>query len=139
MANVGDDAADLAMSVIWRRSGMARAQVTIGSRKIIFPFWRSALDVRGERWLNVGVVENPHYGGRQMARTTMSVKNREALEAAYVESHATVMHYLDQIHHLVHDLPEPESDDLNWAHLGSMNQVQVDLREIVEFLGGHGQ
>ena len=75
-----------------------------------------------------------------MARTTISrVKKREALEAAYVESHATIMHYLDRIQNLVQDMPEPESDYLNWAHLGSMNQVRDDLREIVEFLGGDGR
>jgi hypothetical protein len=119
---------------------MARTLVTIGLEKVIFPYWRSALDVLVSPWLNVGVVENPPYGGPTMVRMrTNAEKNRDDLDAAYVESYAAVMRYLDKIQNLVHDLPAPESDGLNWAHVGDMNKVKTDLQEIARFLSGTDQ
>jgi hypothetical protein len=70
-------------------------------------------------------------------RTTEQI--RDELDAAYIDAHAFVMHYLDAINARIHDMPAPESDGLNWAHIGSMNKVKDDLREIVEFLSGSGQ
>ena len=74
-----------------------------------------------------------------MAQTKTKEQIRDELDAAYIDAHALVMHYLDEINARIHDMPAPESDGLNWAHLGSMNKVKDDLREIVEFLSGSGQ
>jgi len=74
-----------------------------------------------------------------MVRTRTAEQRRDELDAAYIDAHAFVMHYLDEINARIHDMPAPESDGLNWAHVGSMNKVKDDLREIVEFLSGSGQ
>jgi hypothetical protein len=75
-----------------------------------------------------------------MARTKKSAEQKQAeLDAAYADAHAIVLHYLDEIGGRIHDLPAPESDGLNWAHVGDMNKIKNDLREIVEFVSGYSQ
>jgi hypothetical protein len=66
----------------------------------------------------------------------VAIKKRDDLDAAYIEAHASVMRRLEEINVLAHDLPAPECDALNWSHVGSMNKVASDLREIVAFLAG---
>lgn len=66
-------------------------------------------------------------------------QRRDELDAAYVEAHAFVMHYLDEIHGRIHEMPASESDGLDWGHVGSMNKVKSDLRDIVAFLAGHDE
>ncbi len=61
------------------------------------------------------------------------------MNAAYVEAHAFVVHYLDEIDGRIHDLPAPESDGLDWGHVGTMNKVKRDLRRIVTFLAGYDE
>ena len=68
---------------------------------------------------------------------TPSEKNQDDLNAAYIDAHAFVIHYLDEIRARIHDMPAPESEGLHWAHVGDMNKVKNDLREIVEFLAGY--
>jgi hypothetical protein len=63
-------------------------------------------------------------------------ERRDELDAAYVEAHAFVIHYLNEIHARIHDLPAPASDGLDWGHVGSMNKVKRDLRNVVAFLAG---
>ena len=70
---------------------------------------------------------------------TTAEQNRDELDAAYVEAHAGVMRCLEEIHARTHDMPAPESDGLNWANVGDMNNVKNELREIVEFLSGYSQ
>ena len=74
-----------------------------------------------------------------MVRTRTAEQRRDELDAAYIDAHTFVMHYLNEISTRIHDMPAPESDDLNWAHVGSMNKVKDDLREIVGFLSGYPQ
>jgi hypothetical protein len=66
-------------------------------------------------------------------------QNRDDINAAYVEAHAFVIHYLDEIDGRIHDLPAPESDGLDWGHVGTMNKVKRDLRAIVTFLAGYDE
>ena len=66
-------------------------------------------------------------------------KKRAELDAAYTDAHAFVLHYLDEIAARIHDMPGPESDGLNWTHVGDMNKIKNDLREIVEFVSGYSQ
>ncbi len=66
-------------------------------------------------------------------------RNRVEMNAAYVEAHAFVIHYLDEIDGRIHDLPAPESEGLDWGHVGTMNKVKRDLRRIVTFLAGYDE
>ena len=66
-------------------------------------------------------------------------QKREDINAAYVEAHAFVIHYLDEIDGRIHDLPAPESDGLDWGHVGTMNKVKRDLGAIVTFLAGYDE
>jgi hypothetical protein len=70
---------------------------------------------------------------------TTAEQNRDEIDAAYVEAHGAVMRYVGEIHNLVHDLPAPESDGLNWAHVGDMNKVKSDLQQIVRFMSGNDE
>ncbi|MCC6492309.1 MAG: hypothetical protein IT424_04745 [Pirellulales bacterium] len=70
---------------------------------------------------------------------TSADQNRDEINAAYVEAHAFVVHYLDEIDGRIHDLPAPESDGLDWGHVGTMNKVKRDLRAIVTFLAGYDE
>jgi len=70
---------------------------------------------------------------------TNAEKNRGEIDAAYVEAHAFVIHYLDEIHARIHDLPAPESDGLDWGHVGTMNKVKRDLRTIFAYLAGYDE
>ena len=70
---------------------------------------------------------------------TTAEQNRENLDAAYIEAHLSVVHYLDDIQARIYDLPAPESDGLRWGHVADMNKIKDDLREIVDFLNGYQQ
>jgi hypothetical protein len=70
---------------------------------------------------------------------TTADQNRDEINAAYVEAHAFVIHYLDEIDGRIRDLPAPESDGLDWGHVGTMNKVKRDLRAIVTFLAGYDE
>ena len=70
---------------------------------------------------------------------TNADQNRNDINAAYVEAHAFVIHYLDEIDGRIHDLPAPESDSLDWGHVGTMNKVKRGLRAIVTFLAGYDE
>ena len=75
-----------------------------------------------------------------MVRTTTSAEqNRNNIDAAYIDAHAVAIHYLDEIRARIYDMPAPETDGLNWAHVGDMNRIKSDLREIVEYLTGYSQ
>ena len=66
-------------------------------------------------------------------------QNRDEMDAAYVDAHTFVVHYLAEIDGRVHDLPAPESDWLDWQHVATMNKVKRDLRRIVTFLAGYDE
>jgi hypothetical protein len=70
---------------------------------------------------------------------TNAEQNRDEINAAYVEAHSFVIHYLDEIDGRIHDLPAPESDGLDWGHVGTMNKVKRDLRRIVTFMAGYDE
>jgi hypothetical protein len=37
---------------------------------------------------------------------------------------------------LIEDMPEPESDGINWGHAGSMRNINEQLRELLGFVEG---
>ena len=67
------------------------------------------------------------------------MRHFDEMDAAYVDAHTFVVHYLAEIDGRIHDLPAPESDRLAWKHVGVMNKVKRDLRAIVTFLAGNDE
>ncbi|MAE40901.1 MAG: hypothetical protein CML07_08300 [Psychrobacter sp.] len=68
----------------------------------------------------------------------MNDKNRKRLEDAYEHAHLEAVGALDLILGLLHDLPAPGNDahPINWADVGSLNEVNNRLSSIVAFLDG---
>lgn len=64
---------------------------------------------------------------------------RQRLEAgpAYEHGHLIAMDLLERIGEMLHDLPVPDSDEhpINWGHVGTINEVNRQLSQIIEFLG----
>jgi hypothetical protein len=59
-------------------------------------------------------------------------------EAAYENAHLIAQDLVERIHELLFDLPAPGNDEhpINWAHVGSVNEVNNRLSAIVAFLDG---
>ena len=68
---------------------------------------------------------------------TIADTNRAELDAAYVRSLVSALGHLNEIHNLIHELPASDSPDLNWEHLGTLNKVKTDLRNVANFLSGN--
>ncbi len=68
----------------------------------------------------------------------MNNKNRKQLEDAYEHAHLKAVGTLDLILELLHDMPAPGNDEhpINWADVGSVNEVNNRLSSIVAFLEG---
>jgi hypothetical protein len=64
---------------------------------------------------------------------------RALLDETYLDSYKQVLGYLDEIRERIHDLPAPETEGLHWGHVGDMNKIKNDLREVVDFLNGYGE
>jgi hypothetical protein len=58
------------------------------------------------------------------------------LETAYEAAHEAARNLLARIEELLCDMPAPGSEDcpLDWTHVGSVNEVNRLLSEIVAFL-----
>jgi hypothetical protein len=65
-------------------------------------------------------------------------KNRLQAEAAYENAHLVAQDLVERIKELLFDLPAPgvEEHPINWAHVGSINEVNRRLSDIVAFLDG---
>lgn len=59
-----------------------------------------------------------------------------AAEAAYASAHAQAFGLLAEIETLLEDLPAPDAIEVNWAHVGSLAEVNRRLAEIKDFLAG---
>ena len=59
-------------------------------------------------------------------------------EAAYENAHIVAQDLVQRIRELLFDLPAPGNDEhpINWADVGSVNEVNNRLSEIVAFLDG---
>lgn len=58
------------------------------------------------------------------------------VHTAMAEAEREAATLLDRIDTAMHDLPAPETDGLNWAHVGTMRAVVAQLQEIETFLLG---
>ena len=69
----------------------------------------------------------------------MASKTNPKAEAAYLQAHTQACDLLGHIEELLHDLPAPENEDLpiNWAHVGSVQEVVSRLTSVVAFLSGN--
>ena len=54
----------------------------------------------------------------------------------YAARHAEALGLIDSLRDMIEDMPEPESDGINWGHAGSMGHVNEQLREILGFVEG---
>jgi hypothetical protein len=54
----------------------------------------------------------------------------------YAARHAEALGLIDRLRDMIEDMPEPESDGINWGHAGSMGHVNEQLREILRFVEG---
>ena len=54
----------------------------------------------------------------------------------YSARHAEALALIDSLRDLIEDMPEPESDGINWGHVGSMGHINEQLRELLGFVEG---
>ena len=54
----------------------------------------------------------------------------------YAARHAEALALIDSLRDLIEDMPEPESDGINWGHVGSMGHINGQLRELLGFVEG---
>ena len=61
-------------------------------------------------------------------------------EAAYENAHLVAQDLLERIREQLFDLPAPEGEvRIDWAHVGTVTEVNHRLAELVTFLGGDAQ
>ena len=65
-------------------------------------------------------------------------KNCLQAEAAYENAHLVAQDLVERIRELLFDMPAPgvEEHPINWAHVGSINEVNKRLSNVVAFLDG---
>lgn len=68
-------------------------------------------------------------------------KPKLTAEAAYENAHLVAQDLVERIRELLFDLPAPGNDEhpINWAHVGSINEVNRRLSSVVAFLEGTEQ
>ena len=59
-------------------------------------------------------------------------------EAAYENAHLVAQDLVERIRELLFDLPAPGNDEhpINWADVGSVNEVNNRLSSVIAFLSG---
>ena len=67
-----------------------------------------------------------------------NAKPKITAEAAYENAHLVAQDLVERIRELLFDLPAPGVEDhpINWAHVGSINEVNARLSAVVAFLDG---
>ena len=65
-------------------------------------------------------------------------KPKLTAEAAYENAHLVAQDLVQRIGELLFDLPAPGNDEhpIHWGHVGSINEVNRRLSQIVAFLDG---
>ena len=63
-------------------------------------------------------------------------KPKLSAEAAYENAHLVAQDLVQRIGELLFDLPAPDNDErpINWADVGSLNEVNNRLSSVVAFL-----
>jgi hypothetical protein len=70
--------------------------------------------------------------------TKRNEKPKLTAESAYENAHLVAQDLVERIRELLFDLPAPGNDDhpINWAHVGTINEVNNQLSQIIAFLNG---
>ena len=73
--------------------------------------------------------------------TTQHIQSSAADEPSlttivYAARHAEALGLIDSLRDMIEDMPEPESDGINWGYAGSMAHINAQLREILGFVEG---
>jgi hypothetical protein len=66
--------------------------------------------------------------------TTQHIQSSAA--DVYAARHAEALRLIDSLRDMIEDMPEPESDGINWNYAGSMGHINAQLREILGFVEG---
>ena len=64
--------------------------------------------------------------------------NRLQAEAAYMNAHLIAQNLVERIQELLFDMPAPgvEEHPIDWTHVGSINEINRRLSQVVAFLDG---
>jgi len=59
-------------------------------------------------------------------------------KATYENAHATARSLVERINELLFDMPAPGDEDhpIRWTHVGTINEVNRQLSEVIAFLDG---
>lgn len=70
--------------------------------------------------------------------TTRKNTNRLQAEAAYENAHLVAQDLVERVRELLTDMPAPGAEEhpINWAHVGSITEVNQRLSQVVAFLDG---
>ncbi len=70
--------------------------------------------------------------------TTRKHTSRLQAEAAYENAHLVAQDLVQRVRELLTDMPAPGVDEhpINWGHVGSINEVNQRLSQVVAFLDG---
>jgi hypothetical protein len=70
--------------------------------------------------------------------TKRNEKPKLTAEAAYENAHLVAQDLVERIRELLFDLPAPGDDDhpIHWGHVGTINEVNNRLSQIIAFLNG---
>ena len=65
-------------------------------------------------------------------------RNRLQAEAAYENAHLVAQDLVERIRELLFDMPAPgvKEHPIDWTHVGSINEVNKRLSDVVAFLDG---
>jgi len=65
-------------------------------------------------------------------------KPKLTAEAAYENAHLVAQDLVQRIGKLLFDLPAPENDEhpINWANVGTVNEINNRLSSVIAFLEG---
>ena len=59
-------------------------------------------------------------------------------DAAYENAHLVAQDLVERIRELLFEMPAPGNEQcpIDWAHVGSVNEVNRQLTDVIRFLGG---
>jgi len=67
---------------------------------------------------------------------TTTQRTQSSAADEYAARHAEALGLIDSLRDMIEDMPEPESDGINWGHAGSMGHINGQLREILGSVKG---
>ena len=53
------------------------------------------------------------------------------LEDAYAAAHAEALALVERLSDYLYDLPAPDTDGLNWGHVGDLSKIADQLKQIL--------